>query len=89
MQYCKVEIRNSAKPCYFPYKIVRNCAMTNVPTIALLIPQLRCRVLKGWNVKYREILVWIALLNWWSEARKWLFSGETLQPPAISVSSLV
>jgi len=26
MQYCKVEVENSAKPSHFPYKIVRNCA---------------------------------------------------------------
>jgi len=24
---------NSAKPYHFPYKIIRNCAKTNVPTI--------------------------------------------------------
>jgi len=23
MQYCKAEVKNSAKPCHFPYKIVR------------------------------------------------------------------
>ena len=41
MQDSKVEVKNRAKPCHFPYKMVRNCAKANVLTRALLaVPQL-------------------------------------------------
>jgi len=29
------KLKNSAKPCYFPYKMAKNCAKTNVSTICL------------------------------------------------------
>jgi len=32
LQHGKVEVENSAKPCHFPYKRIRNCAKTSVPT---------------------------------------------------------
>ncbi|RPB05292.1 hypothetical protein L873DRAFT_1798294 [Choiromyces venosus 120613-1] len=37
MPYCKVGVEKSAKPNHFPYKIIKKCAESNVPTTALLI----------------------------------------------------
>jgi len=55
-QCCEVELENSAKPCHFPHGMVRNCAKTNVPTMACLtIPQpvlVPHRVLEGRKVCY-------------------------------------
>ncbi|RPA95406.1 hypothetical protein L873DRAFT_1812912 [Choiromyces venosus 120613-1] len=37
MPYCKVGVDKSAKPDHFPYKIIKKCAKSNVPTTAPLI----------------------------------------------------
>jgi len=54
MQYCKVEVKNSAKPCHFPYKIVRNCARANVqsPVKSVRDPALNAKL--NYIIRYKQ-----------------------------------
>ena len=71
MQYHKVGVENSAKPCHIPCKMVRNCAKTNVPatSIALLIiPQLyriivQIQSSKGLESKIQEIVTHTLIID--------------------------